>query len=786
MFKLFNFVTALLWTTCVSAQTFMVSGHVRRDSDNTPLNGATVEIMELNRMFVTDELGGFRATKVPPGEYTFSVRFLGYEQQKVMHAVSSDMEVVFVLQESSYMTDEVVVRATRADDHTPTTFTSIDKEEIQQQNYGQDLPVLLSWTPSMVTTSDAGAGIGYTGLRIRGTDATRINVTINGIALNDSESQGVFWVNTPDLASSIQSIQIQRGVGTSTNGAGAFGATVNVLTDAMEQEAYAEGSMALGSFNSQRYTLKTGTGLLNDHWAFDGRISSIRSEGYIERASSDLQSYYVGGGYYGNKTIVKAILFGGKEETYQAWYGTDPTTLAINRRFNYAGAIYDETFNVVDYYDNEVDHYQQDHFQLHVSQQLSEFWQMTVSGHFTYGRGYFEQYLQNAAFAGFGLPDVEIGDSTIQNTDAIVRRWLDNKYYGATFSTRYVKDNVDLTIGGALSRYGDARHFGEIIWAEMAANIPIRYQYYDGASEKTDFNIYSKLNYSLGQNWNAFVDLQLRSIRYETVGVDNDQLPYAITDQFNFFNPKVGIRFSVDAGADLYASYGIANREPNRSDYLDGVEPPKSERLGNLELGWRKHGQKFAFESNYYLMHYTDQLVLTGEVSDTGYPIRANVGKSFRTGVELAGTIRMGPKWIWNANLTWSVNKNKDYAVFDENGVSTKRNTTIILSPSWIAGSQLTWEPLNGVKLNLLSKYVGEQFLDNTENDTVMLDDYFVNDIRVSYEFQPASIRSLELGLLINNVFNVKYSSNGYGYGGVPYYFPQAGTNFLAMLRVKI
>jgi iron complex outermembrane receptor protein len=394
--------------------------------------------------------------------------------------------------------------------------------------------------------------------------------------------------------------------------------------------------------------------------------------------------------------------------------------------------------------------------------------------------------LQNAPFSDFGLPDAMIGDSTIQTTDAIVRRWLDNKYYGATFSAIYEKEEMNVTVGGALSRYDDARHFGEIIWAEIAAGVPIRYEYYDGKSEKTDFNIFGKLNYPLGESWNAFVDLQFRSIQYETAGIDNDQLPYDIDDRFNFFNPKVGVRFAMEGNSALYASYGIANREPNRSDYLDGIEPPRSERLGNLELGWRKQGHKVAFESNYYLMHYTDQLVLTGEVSDTGYPIRSNIGKSFRTGIEVSGTVQLAPRWMWNANLTWSVNKNKDYAVFDDSGASTKRNTTIILSPSWIGGSQLTWEPVSRFKLSLLSKYVGGQFLDNNEDESVKLDDYFVNDVRVSYEFQPAFVGAVELGLLVNNVFDVRYSSNGYGYGGVPYYFPQAGTIFLAMLRVRI
>ena len=662
----------------------------------------------------------------------------------------------------------------------------VGKRAIQQQNFGQDLPFLLNWTPSMVTTSDAGAGIGYTGLRIRGSDASRINVTINGIALNDSESQGVFWVNTPDLASSIQTIQVQRGVGTSTNGPGAFGATVSVNTDGLSQDPYAEAMVSAGSFGSQRYTFKGGTGLLNNQWAFDGRISKIKSDGYLDRATSDLTSFYLSGGYYGKKTIVKAIMFGGHEKTYQAWYGVDAATMATDRRFNYAGAIYDDVGNVSRYYDNEVDDYQQDHYQLHVSQTISERWNATISLHYTNGRGFFEQYKQSEPFANLGLPDVIIGGATIQESDVIVRRWLDNDYYGTTFSANYRKNNTDVTLGGALSRYDNARHFGEIIWSEISENVPIRYVYYDGESQKTDMNLYAKWNQSLSEKFSAYVDIQYRKVMYETAGIENNQTPYAVSDQFSFLNPKAGVTYNLTSSDILYTSYAIANREPSRTDYLEGTEKPKSEKLGNLEIGWRKSKQKFAGELNYYLMSYTDQLVLTGAVSDTGYPIRANVGKSYRTGVELSGSFQLSKKISWSANVTWSVNKNKDYIVLDENNVPSTRSTTIILSPSWIAGSQLVWKPFENFQAALLSKYVGKQFLDNSESDLLSLSDYFINDVRFSYGLRLRDIKGIDLGLLINNVFDVEYSSNGYGYGGTPYFFPQAGTNFMAMVTVKI
>ena len=786
MFRLVISTAALLWSFGAWAQQFSVYGKVLHGPDHQALAGATIEIRELRRLVVSDEFGVFQITKVPTGDFTFLVRFLGYEEKTERLLISDNIEMNFYLEESSQITDEVVVHATRAGDKTPMTFMQVGKRAIQQQNFGQDLPLLLNWTPSMVTTSDAGTGIGYTGLRIRGSDASRINVTINGIALNDSESQGVFWVNTPDLASSIQTIQVQRGVGTSTNGPGAFGATVSVNTDGLSQDPYAEAMISAGSFGSQRYTFKGGTGLLNNRWSFDGRVSKITSDGYVDRAASDLSSFYLSGGYYGTKTIVKAIMFGGHEKTYQAWYGVDPATMAIDRSFNYAGAIYDEAGNVSRYYDNEVDDYQQHHYQLHISQRISEDWNATVSLHYTKGLGFFEQYKQAEPFADLGLPDVVIGGATIQESDVIVRRWLDNDYYGTTFSANYSKNRTDLTFGGALSRYDNARHFGEIIWSEISDNVPIRYVYYDGESQKTDMNVYAKWNQSFSEKFSSYIDIQYRKVSYETAGIENDQTPYSVSDEFTFLNPKAGVSYNLTASDILYTSYAIANREPSRTDYLEGSEKPKSEKLGNLEIGWRKSKQRFGAEVNYYLMSYTDQLVLTGGVSDTGYPIRANVGKSYRTGVELSGSFQLSKKVSWSANTTWSVNKNKDYIVVDENNISSTRSTTIILSPSWIAGSQLEWKPFENFQAALLSKYVGKQFLDNSENDLVSLNDYFINDVRFSYSLTPKGIKGIDLGLLINNVFDVKYSSNGYGYGGTPYLFPQAGTNFMARMTVKI
>lgn len=764
---------------------FTIEGIVRDAKTKEVLVGATIQVQNQNSYGVTDEQGRFEIKEVPIGQQDLLVKFLGYKEFHQVLIITKNIQVEFGLEESAQLTDEVVVYATRANDKTPTTFTNVTSQALQKQNFGQDLPLLLNWTPSLVTTSDAGTGIGYTGLRIRGSDATRINVTINGIPYNDSESQSTYWVDIPDVASSTQSVQIQRGVGTSTNGGSAFGGSVNLQTNSLKVDPYAEMNAAGGSFNTQRYTLKAGTGLIDNHWTFDGKISKIKSDGYVDRASSDLSSYYLSGGYYGKNTIIKAITFGGHQTTYQSWNGNDAATMKTNRTFNSAGALYDANWNVTGYYDNEVDDYRQDHYQFHLTQKISDYWNANLSLHYTYGRGFYEQYKQNNAFVELGLNDIVWNDTTLTTGDFIVRKWLDNKFYGTTFSFNYDKEKTSVTIGGALNQYGHAKHFGEIIWGQYASNWQIRERYYDGNSQKNDFNVFAKWNYGISSALNAFVDLQYRKVDYKTTGIGSDLTPYDVSDNFNFFNPKAGLSYSISQKDVLYSSYAIANREPNRTDYLDGDIKPKSENLGNLEAGWRRNSKQYGFEANYYLMNYTNQLVLTGKLDNVGNPIRANVGKSYRTGVELSGTIKLSKRLTWNGNMTGSVNKNKDF-VIDENKLEEKQNTAIILSPNWIGGSQLTWEVWPNIKATLLTKYVGKQYLDNTETESLILEDYLINDLRLNYTITPKGVKEIELSLLLNNLLNVKYSSNGATYGdGVPYYYPQAGRNFLAMASFR-
>lgn len=785
MFRILQTVLLVLLSLGALAQN-RVTGNVRQQQTLQALSGATVQLLPTRRFAVTDDSGRFEFDDVAPGAYTLLVKYLGHDDKSMPIRVTADTEITVTLEEAPAVTDEVIVQATRATASTPTTYSNVTREDIADQNFGQDLPYLLNWTPSLVTTSDAGTGIGYTGLRIRGSDATRINVTLNGIPYNDSESLGTFWVDIPDISTSSQSIQIQRGVGTSTNGAGAFGGTVNLETTAKQNEPFAEASMTFGSFNTQRYSGSAGTGLIGDHWSFTGRFSRIGSDGYIDRASSDLHSYYLSGSYRSEKSIVKAIFFGGREVTYQSWYGIDAAQMELDRTFNYAGAIYGDDGNVIRFYDNQTDNYKQDHTQLHFTHAISPNLTLSTALHYTFGRGYYEEYNQATEFQSLGLDNLVIGDSLVTQGDFVTRKWLRNHFYGTTFSLHHSGENIDLIFGGGYHRYAPARHFGEIIWGEFMPGMIPGQEFYNGESEKSDFNIYGKLSYAFDSRWNGFVDLQYRTVGYNTAGTDDDQSTYSINDRLDFFNPKAGLVFDVDDENSLYASYAIAGREPARTDYLENTERPRPERMGNLEAGWRKTTSRYNFTVNYYLMHYKDQLVLTGALDNVGNPIRSNVGKSYRTGIELSGNFRLSEKFDWSLNGTWSRNRNLDYVWEDENNETRVANTAIILSPEWIAGSRLTFHALDQVDITLLSKFVSKQYLDNTENEALVLDDYFVNDVRISWEFFPTGTKGIELSLLVNNVFDAKYASNGFSYDGIPYFYPQAGINFLGRLAVKL
>ena len=688
--------------------------------------------------------------------------------------------------------DAVLVSAIRITKKTPISFTNFSKKEIEIRNLGQDIPIIMNFLPSVVTTSDAGNGVGYTGIRVRGSDATRVNVTINGIPYNDSESSGTYFVNMPDFASSLQSIQLQRGVGTSTNGGSAFGASLNMLTDSFAKESNGEIANSVGSFSTRKHTVKFSTGLLNDHFELAGRLSIIASNGYIDRATSDLKSYFLQGTYVGKTTLIKALVFGGTEKTYQAYYGIDAETLKTNRTFNPIGQ-YTDQFGNQRFYENETDNYQQDHYQLHWNERISNNWSTNIAFHYTKGKGYYENYKEDAKLASYNLPDVVIGGTTIKKSDLIRQKWLDNDFFGTTFSTNYKTKNVDFIFGGALNRYIGS-HFGKVVWARFASTGEINDKYYDNNAVKDDGNLFAKVNYQLTKKISIYGDLQYRNVIYNA----NSPETGVVNDVFRFVNPKIGLDVALNDKNNLYFSYAKAQREPNRNDYENGS--PKPEKLDDFELGWRFNSAKTQINLNGYLMNYTDQLVLTGAIDEVGSPLRENVGDSYRIGIEFDATFKTSEKWYIKPNFTLSQNKNTNF-VFQRDGVlQNLGNTNIAFSPNFIAANQLVYVPSKQLQIALLSKYVGSQFMGNIDAQSSKLNAYFTNDINIMYEIKSKSVfKAIVLSGIVTNLLHFKYESNGYFYTydddySVPGtvttvegfgFYPQAGIHFLVGMNLK-
>ena len=671
--------------------------------------------------------------------------------------------------------DEVLVSAVRVTTKTPVSFSNLSKREIKFRNLGQDIPILMNFMPSVVTTSDAGNGVGYTGIRVRGSDATRVNVTINGIPYNDSESQGTYFVDMPDFASSVESLQLQRGVGTSTNGAGAFGASLNMLTDSYSTESSGEISNSAGSFNTRKSTVKFSTGLMNDGFEIAGRLSQIKSDGYIDRASSDLKSYFLQGTYVGKTTIIKALAFGGTEKTYQAYYGVDLETLHKDRTFNPTG-IYTDEFGNTRYYDNETDNYQQDHYQLHWNEKLSSRWNTNLAFHYTKGKGYYENYKEDADFADYSLTPVA-GQTT---TDLIRQKWLDNDFYGVTYSANYKTEKVDFIFGGAYNQY-KGKHFGKVIWARYASTSELGDHYYDDYGNKNDGNFFAKANYQITKKISLFGDLQYRNVTYKADGVQAN----LVNDTFNFFNPKAGLNYTLNDKNTFYFSYARANREPNRSDYEGGNVRP--EKLNDFELGWRFATTKTQLNINGYYMFYKDQLVLTGALDDVGNPVRTNVGKSYRVGIEADANIQVSRKFNWRPNITLSSNKNQDFVVDNGSGLQDLGKTNIAYSPNLIAANIFTFLPIKNFQVSVATKFVDKQYLSNIDDSASQLADYTQTDVNLYYELPIKKVfKSIAFSANINNVFDRDIVSNGVDYGGgYVYYFPQAGINFLAGMTLK-
>lgn len=666
----------------------------------------------------------------------------------------------------------------------PITAKTLREKEINQKNLGQDLPILLKNTPSIVTTSDAGAGIGYTGMRLRGSDTQRINVTVNGIPLNDSESQGVFWVNMPDFASSTNSIVIQRGLGTSTNGTAAFGGSINIGTLETNHEKFAEWNTSYGSFDSRKINLKLGTGNIGK-FNVDGRISFINSDGYIDRASSDLLGYSFKASY---NDQLKFVAFGGREKTYQAWNGIDQMTLVSDRTYNSAGEIYDDLGNLRGYYDNEVDDYKQNHYQLHYNFDWLG-WKSHVASHYTRGSGFYENYKNDELYSEYNLNSIESGD-------VVRQKWLKNHFYGITFDTKKTLGAVEVIIGANVNRY-EGDHFGLAIATPGRNDIKLGSQYYNNKAFKDEISGYIKAEWNdLLENVDVFGDIQIRTIDYKgyTKFAKNEEDEVNFSDRLTFFNPKFGWDWNLGV-SKVYGYYGFGHKEPNRNDYESNPNI-KPEKMHNIELGYRKSHTQFNYNINGYLMYYKDQLVLTGTLDDVGTPIRENSGKSYRLGIELEANYAFGSKWQLGGNATFSKNKNIDYFTTDYNGNPISLgDTNISYSPEIVANTFLQYQPIQGLLLNITGKYVGEQFMSNEKFDEGKLEGYFVTDLLAKYQI-PLDPKYPQVGvsLLINNLFNNQYENNGYYYNYYisetelshhPYYYPQAGINFLAGLDIR-
>lgn len=773
-----------------------VSGRVTDQQTGAALPGATVTIgPTINAVSGAD--GKYLLNNLANGNYKLRVTFIGYQPFEKNVELASNQVINVSLSISTTFTEEVTVSATRASNNSPTAFTNLSKKDIDKNNSGRGFEYLLEQTPSTVVTSNAGAGVGYTSIRIRGSDATRTNVTLNGIPLNDAEDQGVYFVDLPDLASSVDNIQVQRGVGTSTNGAGAFGASINIQTTTRHDTAYAELNNSAGSYGTIKNTVGVGTGLLGGHFTFDGRLSRINSDGYIDRASSQLKSYFLSGAYYGKSSVLRVNVFSGYEKTYQAWDGVpEDSVRAGNRRYNELGYINGSN----SYYKNQTDNYTQNYYQLLYDQQISSKLSFSGALHYTKGFGYYEEYRNADSLKNYGVIPVTVGSTTIEATDLVRRLWLNNDFYGLTYNLNYKPDNnLGITLGGAYNEYKGA-HYNNIEWTQESTNIPPDYEYSRNDAKKTDFNIFGRAEYHIGDVL-LYGDLQYRHIYYSFLGYDESLNNVQQRVGLNFFNPKAGITYQFDPHSNIYVSFAVGNHEPNRSDFVNSSPQsrPKAENLKDFEFGYRYSEPTFGASINGFYMLYKNQLVLTGALDDVGEAIRTNIKDSYRAGIEVSTRLKIAEPLNWYINATLSTNKVKNFEQYLQNydtgtldGTQYKK-TEIAYSPDFTGSSTISYHPVKNAEIAFISKYVSRQYLDNTSTVSRSLDGYMVNDVRLNYNFSIKGIKNVGIGLLVNNVFSKKYQSDGATYpdteGGkvvnYNYYFPQAPINFLASLNLK-
>ncbi len=811
------FIAAFMLFSVISFAQHTIEGKVTDEKGNT-LVGATVLLQNTSEGKTTDKNGIFLFDGLTNLHYKLQVSYIGYETSIVQTAV--DRELNLKLKPSSVLINEITINSLRASDKSPMAHTDIDKVTLSKANMGQDIPYLLAMTPSFVASSDAGTGIGYTGFRIRGTDASRINVTINGIPYNDADEQGTYWVDLPDFTSSVESIQVQRGVGTSTNGAGAFGANINLQTDNYTQKASGELNMTLGSFNTQKATVKASSGLINNHWAIDSRLSSVKSDGYIDRGSVDMKSYFVQAGYYDEKTSIKFLTFGGTEKTYHAWDGVPLDSLATHRTYNPCGFMGNDVNGNPLYYQNQTDNYTQTNYQLVGVHVFSPEISLNAGLHYTSGNGYYEEYKQDQSLQIYSINSYILNGTTIENSDLVRQKKMGNNFAGLIYSLNYQKEKLNFQLGGAANNYW-GNHWGDVIWVKnyIGDILPIT-EYYRSKVNKLDANIYLKGNYQLSTKLNVYLDLQYRSVNYKLNGT-NDEWDSAINGmqildvnkQFNFFNPKIGAFYRPNDKNDIFASLAVANREPTRTNYTDGspTTSPTFETLYDAEAGYKFHNEMVSLGANAYLMFYRNQLILTGKINDIGEMLTENIPLSFRSGIELIGSVKPVDWFRLDASVTLSHNRIIGYKEYvniydndqDWNWVGQQQNyigyTPIAFSPELLGNSMFTFTKGN-FEAGLQTLYVGKQYIDNTGSDDRSIKAYFVNNLRLSYNLPVKGIRGIGFTVMLNNLFNELYSSNAYIWDSYYFqnsqspstryndmrFFPQAGINFLAAISIKL
>ncbi len=796
MKNLFTALFALLLPVLASAQ-FSISGKITNQQTGEALPGATVSLANNTIRVITDANGKYQVANLRNGPYTIRISYIGYQTVSKNITLTADAVVDFTLANSTLLTEEVTVSSTRATENSPTAFTNLNKKDIDKNNTGRGFEYLLEQTPSTVVTSNAGAGVGYTSIRIRGSDATRTNITLNGIPLNDAEDQGVYFVDLPDLASSVDNIQVQRGVGTSTNGAGAFGASINIQTTTRRDTAYAELNNSAGSYGTVKNTVAMGTGLLGGHFSFDGRLSRINTDGYIDRAFSNLKSFFLSGAYYGKNSVLRLNVFSGYEQTYQAWDGVPEDSVRHgNRRYNELGYIASSN----SFYKNQTDNYWQNYYQLLYNQQITPKLSFSGALHYTKGYGYYEEYRNADSLKNYGITPMTIGGTTIGATDLVRRLWLNNYFYGATYNFNYrLKNNLNFTLGGAYNEYKGA-HYNNLEWIEVFTHIPPDFEYSRNDAKKTDFNVFARAEYHIGKVL-LYGDLQYRHIYYSFLGFDENLNNVQQAVQLDFFNPKAGITYQCNTNSNVYASVAVGNHEPNRSDFVNSSPQsrPKPENLKDFELGYRFNGETFSGSINGFYMLYKNQLVLTGALDDVGEAIRTNIKNSYREGVEASAHLKIMPQLSWFVNATASANKVKNFPQYLQNydtgtlDVTQYQTTNIAYSPDFTGSSTISYRPVKNAEIAFISKYVSRQYLDNTSTQSRSLDPYLVNDVRLSYNFSMMGIKNVGVGLLVNNIFSNKYQSDGATYPDIEggkvvnynYFFPQAPVNFLASLNLK-